>query len=297
MKLCMACLHAFAGEDWVCPACGSRPARVDGHLAFAPELAVSGSGFHAESFAKLAGIEERNFWFRSRNRLLTWAMRRYFPSATSFLEIGCGNGYVLLGMRRAFPSMALAGSEIFSAGLKFAAERLPGVDLFQMDATRIPFAEEFDVVGAFDVLEHIEDDETVMAQMFQALRPGGGVLITVPQHMSLWSQADVEAMHQRRYSAQEMRRKLERAGFQVVRTTSFVSLLFPLMAAQRRSKRKPDPGYSVHDELAVSGLANWGMERVLGVERALIKPGISFPFGGSLLAVARKPAATRAKES
>lgn len=290
MKLCMACSHAFVSADWVCPACRSSPARVGGHLAFSPELAISGSGFHAESFAKLARIEERNFWFRSRNRLLIWAMRRYFPTAQSLLEIGCGNGYVLLGMRRAFPTMALAGSEIFSAGLAFAAERLPGVDLFQMDATRIPFVDEFDVVGAFDVLEHIKDDETVMAQMFQAVRPGGGVLITVPQHMSLWSQADIEAMHQRRYSAQEMRTKLTRAGFQVVRTTSFVSLLFPLMAAQRRSKRKPNPNYSVHDELAISGLANWSLERVLEVERAFIKPGVSFPFGGSLLAVARKPA-------
>jgi SAM-dependent methyltransferase len=290
MKLCMACSHPFADAGWTCPACGSSPARVGGHLAFSPELAVSGSGFHAESFAKLARIEERNFWFRARNRLLVWAMRRYFPKAQSLLEIGCGNGYVLLGMRRAFPRLTLAGSEIFSTGLEFAAARLPGVDLFQMDATHIPFMDEFDVVGAFDVLEHIKDDELVMAQMYQAVRPGGGILVTVPQHMALWSQADVEAVHQRRYSATEMRTKLEHAGFEVVRTTSFVSLLFPLIAAQRRTKRKPNPNYSVHDELAIGGLANWSLERVLGVERALIKPGVSFPFGGSLLAVARKSA-------
>lgn len=294
MKVCMACSQPFVSAAWNCPSCGSVPARISGRLAFSPELAISGSGFKADSFAKLARIEERNFWFRSRNRLLVWAMRKYFARAESFLEIGCGNGYVLLGMHRAFPRMALAGSEIFSAGLEFAAERLPGVDLFQMDATNIPFVDEFDVVGAFDVLEHIKEDETVMAEMFRAVRPGGGILVTVPQHMFLWSQADEEAVHQRRYTAREMRQKLERAGFQIVRMTSFVSFLLPLMAAQRLSKRKPDPNYSVHDELAISGIANWSMERVLGVERACITAGVSFPLGGSLLVVARKPEAANA---
>jgi SAM-dependent methyltransferase len=288
MKVCSACSQSFSGASWVCPACGSAPVIHGGHLAFSPALAVSGAGFHVEHFAKLARNEERNFWFRSRNRLLVWAMRKYFPTAHSFLEIGCGTGYVLLGMRQAFPQMTLAGSEIFSAGLQFAAERLPSVDLFQMDARSIPYQDEFDVIGAFDVLEHIEDDETVLAQMHRAVQPGGGILITVPQHMFLWSQADVEAVHQRRYSAQGMRRKVERAGFEVVRMTSFVSLLFPLMAAERLANRKPKPNFSVHNELAIGGAANWGMEGVLSVERVLIRAGISFSFGGSLLAVARK---------
>jgi SAM-dependent methyltransferase len=288
MKVCTACSQAFSGASWVCPACGSAPATRGGLLAFSPALAVSGSGFHVESFAKLARNEERNFWFRSRNRLLVWAMHKYFPTTHSFLEIGCGTGYVLLGMRQAFPQMTLAGSEIFSAGLEFAAERLPGVDLFQMDALCIPFQDEFDVVGAFDVLEHIEDDESVLAQLYRAVKPGGGILITVPQHMFLWSQADVEAVHQRRYGAQEMQRKVERAGFDVLRMTSFVSLLFPLMAAERLANRKPKPNFSVHNELAIGGAANWGMERVLGLERGFIRAGVSLPFGGSLLTVARK---------
>lgn len=288
MKLCVTCSQPFSSSKWICPACGSAPASIGGHLAFSPELADSGSGFKAEYFASLAQLEERNFWFRARNRLLIWALRRYFPEARSLLEIGCGNGYVLLGMQHAFPNLTLAGSEIFSAGLEFAAKRLPRVSLFQMDATRIPFESEFDVIGAFDVLEHIAPDEFVLAQMHRAVKPGGGILITVPQHMFLWSQADEEAVHQRRYSSREMRIRVERAGFKIVRMTSFVSLLLPLMAAQRLSKKRPDPNYSVHQELSIGGVANWSMERVLGIERALIQAGISFPAGGSLLTVARK---------
>lgn len=138
------------------------------------------------------------------------------------------------------------------------------------------------------MLEHIKEDEKVLAEMFKAIRPGGGMLITVPQHRFLWSQADVEAVHQRRYSKKELRQKVLRAGFKAVRMTSFVSLLFPLMAAQRLRHRRPDPKYSVHKELAIGGVANWGLEQVLTVERALIRAGVSFPMGGSLLAIARK---------
>src|ERR1041384_8013479 len=119
------------------------------------------------------------------------------------MEIGCGTGYVLSGIRQAFPDLRLSGSEIFSVGLTFAAERLPGIQLYQMDARQIPFREEFDVVGAFDVLEHVTEDEEVLSQMYQATRKGGGILLTVPHHPFLWSSLDVHARHVRRYQTRE----------------------------------------------------------------------------------------------
>lgn len=292
MKICLACNEASAGLNWTCPICGYTPTRIGGRLAFSPDLAVSGSGFKAEHFARLAQLEASNFWFRSRNRLLIWALRRYFPEAACLFEIGCGTGFVLAGLRAAFPALKLSGSEIFSEGLAYAESRLPGVELFQMDACNIPFTEEFDVVGAFDVLEHIAADEAALAQMYQAVRPGGGILLTVPQHMFLWSQADEEAMHQRRYAATELRRKVERAGFAVTRITSFVTIPFPIMAAQRLTKRHPAPSYSVFNELAISGPLNRFLEYTLSLERGLISFGLSLPVGGSLLLIARKAAST-----
>ena len=74
---------------------------------------------------------------------------------------------------RSYPDLPLGG-EVFSARLELGADRLPGVDLFQMDARQIPFENEFDVIGAFDVLEHIGDDELVLSQMCRAVRQGGG---------------------------------------------------------------------------------------------------------------------------
>ncbi len=256
-------------------------------MAFAPELAEKSEGFEADYFATLAELEADNFWFRSRNRLLIWALQRYFGEANSFMEIGCGTGFVLSGIREALPKLTLFGSEIFSAGLGFAAERLPGVELFQMDARRIPFKEEFDVMGAFDVLEHIKEDEDVLSQMYQATCKRGGIIVTVPHHPFLWSAVDVCARHVRRYTTRELKNKIEKAGFCVLRITSFVSLLLPLLIISRFKQRLCGEELDT-SEVRAGYLVNATLERVLDVERSTIRAGLSLPVGGSLLLVARK---------
>lgn len=288
MKFCIKCDNTFAGQNWQCPHCSHQPDIIDGHVAFAPELARESEGFEADYFPRLADQEAENFWFRSRNRLLIWALNQYFPKAESFLEIGCGTGFVLSGLKQAFPNLVLSGSEVFSDGLGFAAERLPHVELFQMDARRIPFRDEFDVIGAFDVLEHIKQDEEVLAQMHQATRKGGGILITVPHHRFLWSPVDEFARHVRRYETRELRDKVTRAGFSVVRITSFVSLLLPLLVASRFKQKMTGEEVDPSAEYNISRLVNTTLEKVLDAERNVIRAGLSFPAGGSLLLVARR---------
>lgn len=289
MKLCSSCDKAFDHGNWQCPYCLYEPEKIEGYLAFAPELAKENEGFKAESFSSLAKLEAGNFWFRSRNRLLIWAVQQYFPKAESLLEIGCGTGFVLSGIREAFPKLILSGGEIHTKGLTFATERLPGVELFQMDGRRIPFQEEFDVIGAFDVLEHIKEDEEVLSQMYQATRPGGGILMTVPHHPFLWSPVDDFAHHVRRYKTRELREKVKRAGFSVVRLTSFVSFLLPLVALSRFKKRLTgDEGDTKPYYIKMSSLTNATLERILDGERTMIRTGLSFPVGVSILLVARR---------
>jgi SAM-dependent methyltransferase len=288
MKLCNECGEPVACHGRQCPFCLHQTNKVEGHLAFAPELAEQNEGFEADYFARLAQLEAANFWFRSRNQLVIWALLRYFPQAASFMEIGCGTGFVLSGIQRALPQLALCGSEIFSAGLSFAAERLPGVELFQMDARRIPFREEFDVIGAFDVLEHIEEDEKVLAQMYQATRRGGGVLITVPHHPFLWSAADDFARHTRRYKTRELRNKVSNAGFEILRITSFVSFLLPLLAVSRLKQRFSRAPFDPSAEFNINASVNTALEKTLDAERTLIRAGLSLPAGGSLLLAGRR---------
>ena len=239
MKKCLACSAAYPSTSSCCQACGARPESQNGFIAYAPALAQGGAGFEAAYFADLARAEEGFFWFRARNRLIIWALGKYCREFGSFMEIGCGTGYVLSGIAKMYPGRRLHGSEIFTAGLAFAAAREPAVDFMQADARNIPFVGEFDAIGAFDVLEHIEEDEGVLGQMRDALKPRGALLLTVPQHAWLWSPNDDYARHVRRYSVQELHEKVKRAGFEILRSTSFVSLLLPAMFVSRLIKRVP----------------------------------------------------------
>ncbi|WP_207641583.1 class I SAM-dependent methyltransferase [Syntrophomonas palmitatica] len=239
-------------------------------------------------FNDLFILEDQNFWFRSRNCLIAWTVQKYFPQIRNFLEIGCGTGYVLSGIQKKFPQITLNGTDIFVSGLDFASQRLDNVQFFQMDARKIPFDNEFDVIGIFDVLEHIPEDELVLSEVFRSVIKGGGILITVPQHPFMWSITDEFACHIRRYTEKELKVKVERAGFKVERITSFVSLLFPLMLMSRlRSKSQNEP-FNPIGELKVTPILNKSLECILSFERLFIKAGVSFPFGGSLLLVGRK---------
>jgi len=290
LRLCPGCGGVLAAAGWDCAACGHRPQQRAGFFALAPDLAAQSEGFDPALFAELAKLEERNFWFRARNRLIVWALQRYAPAFTDFLEVGCGTGYVLQGVAEAFPGARFCGSEAQTEGLQFAAARVPRAGFLQMDARRMPFEKEFDAIGAFDVIEHIAEDETVLAQMHRALRPGGSLLLTVPQHPFLWSEYDVRAHHVRRYTGGELRQKLARAGYEIVKMTSFVSVLLPLMMLSRLTRRTDAADYDPLAELRIGAVTNALLERALDAERLLIRAGIALPFGGSLLAVARRPA-------
>ena len=187
MKVCLSCSHRFVASDWNCPACGKSPKSLNGFLSFTPDPQLANESYSPDYFPRLAALEEGHFWFTSRNELLLWALHRRFPRATSFLEIGCGTSFVLSALRESAPELSLAGSDLFPEALEFASQRNPGVQLFRMDARRIPFDDEFDVIGAFDVLEHIAEDEEVLRQLYQAVRSGGGIMLTVPHHPFLWS--------------------------------------------------------------------------------------------------------------
>jgi len=234
-------------------------------------------------------MEERHFWFAWRNELIIWFMQRYFGAFSNLLEIGCGNGFVLSRIEREFPQAQLSGSDLYLAGLKRAATRLSRTGLLQMDARRIPYREELDVVGCFDALEHIEQDEQVLGEIRAVLRPRGRVLISVPQHPALWSVVDEYSCHVRRYARAELREKMQRAGLVVERMTSFVCTLLPIMYLRRLSTGHRAKAFDPVAELTISPAVNKLLGGVLRAERFLITCGVNMPFGGSLFALGRRP--------
>lgn len=246
---------------------------------------ATAGGYPAARVQHVAAVQDGHYWFESRNRLLTWAFGRFFAGSGDFLEIGCGAGFVLQAFHRAFPALRLTGSDFLQPALDIARVRVPGAQLVCGEARYAGVPGMFDVCGAFDVLEHIEDDAAVLAQMAAVVRPGGGVMITVPQHPWLWSATDARVHHVRRYRRGELIDRVTAAGLRVVYVTSFVSLLLPLMAVSRwRARSTAGEG-----ELRVSAPVNALLAAILTIERRMILAGATFPAGGSLLLVARKP--------
>jgi SAM-dependent methyltransferase len=245
-------------------------------------------GYDPQLFAQIAALEDKSFWFVERNRLILWALRRYADGLRDYLEVGCGTGYVLDAVRSEFAAARCVGVEPFEAALEIARGRLEGVELRRGDAASVADDASFDAVGSFDVLEHIPDDADALRAMARALRPGGVLVLTVPQHPWLWSDADERGEHVRRYRRRELVERVRAAGLEVVRRTSFVTTLLPALAAARALRRRRPPDDPLR-ELRMVPWAQSALRPAMALDRIAIRAGMSLPAGGSLLLVARRP--------
>jgi SAM-dependent methyltransferase len=273
---------------WRCPVCGHDTEQRSGISVLAPELADTISGFDPESFSTLAEIEAGHFWFVPRYQLIVGLADKFFPDARRLLEIGCGNGAVLRALTSSRRWERAVGTDLHPTGLARARERMPcDVEFVQMNALAIPAVAAFDLVGAFDVVEHVSDDEGVLRAMRRVLKRGGGAIIAVPQHPWLWSRADDIAHHQRRYQRGELESKLQRTGFECLSSTSYTATLLPLLLASRLKARFIPSSGDLDREVAPNPVVNAILKTILTAEVRLALAGIRWPVGGSRVVVAR----------
>lgn len=266
---------------------------VKGVRCFSPEVANSYADYPDGGFDLTDRRGDNSFWVCSRNRLFKCIVNDHLAAAgkTRFLEIGCGTGgfirYIVDNSR-----LEITGSEIYLKGLLYAKKHLPDVDFIQFDVTQGKIGDEFDIIVAFDVLEHIGDDIAALLNINSMLRPEGCLIITVPQHMFLWSRLDEIVKHKRRYSRHELTAKLHNTGFNVSYSTSFLFVLFPIMMVSRifdrwREQAEPDE-VAFEKRVTFSTALNWILDKLMRIDEALIRLGVSLPFGGTLVIVARK---------
>lgn len=284
MKVCLRCRNRLDG--WTCASCGYEPDTSLGYPSFARAEALTSDVSKDDNFEALARVEHRSFWFRSRNQLVIWALRAYCPKATDLLEIGCGSGYVLGGVAAALPGIRLSAVEMFAIAIAIARRRVPAAAFYQADAANLPFEAEFDVVTCLDVLEHIGDDRAVLDQIATILRSRGVLVATVPQHPWLWSGVDEYAHHKRRYRRGELEGKLRAAGFEILFSSSFVTLLLPLVLISR-SRQQQAETLDPLAEFKLPPALDRLLEYFLVLERRLLGWGVRLPLGASRLVVAR----------
>lgn len=278
-------------DDWTCRSCGFALTLANGIPVFAPELIDTTLGYDQSFFEFTASVERSHFWYVPRRRLLTTLIDRYFPDASRYLEIGCGTGDMLSAVLALKSWPSVNGSDLYPKSLSSVASRLgKDVGLVQLDARHIPASAKFDIIAAFDVIEHIVDDEQVLKSMHAALKPGGGVIIAVPQHPFLWSHSDDLGGHVRRYRRGELEDKLQHAGFSIEYSNSYVALLLPLMLVSRliykygRHSRTREP---TAVEYKLPWLANAILTKILEAEVTAALAGLPLPVGGSRVVVAR----------
>jgi SAM-dependent methyltransferase len=215
---------------------------------------------------KLAALEDAHWWYRERRHLLGRMIAGLRPGTG--LDIGAAGGGNTRVLRTA--GWSVSALEYGADGAEVAAER--GLSVVRGDATALPVDDaSLDLVVAFDVLEHIVDHDTAVAEVHRALRPGGTFLIAVPADPKLWSDHDVAVDHVRRYTRQTLREVLERNGFEVASMTSWNVLLRPVVALRRRTASGSDLG-TVHPGV------NLGLRAIVTVERYLpvkAMPGVT----------------------
>lgn len=257
-------------------------------------------GYDPAFFRHLFDIEDKHFWFRTRNRVIVaWINRLTSELRKGFriLEIGCGTGNVLRVLDKACPNGRVFGLDLFMEGLKFAGKRTPS-PLVQGDMHQPPFNAVFNILGLFDVLEHLPDDESVLNSLKEIIHTDGFLLITVPAHPRLWSYFDEASQHCRRYQIDELRNKLKNAGFDVIFITQYMMSLFPILLIGRHlssirrgvSKNGRDQSNTalVLRELEPIPILNEILSWLLGLEKRWLSCGRSLPIGTSILAVAKK---------
>jgi SAM-dependent methyltransferase len=231
-------------------------------------------------------VDEHHWWYRGRRAIIAGELARLpLAPGARILDAGCGSGRTLLELER---FGEVAGIELNPEAAAHAQEcgdfdvRLGRLEELPWDSSS------FDLITCLDVVEHVPDDVLALRELRRVSRPGGWLLVTVPAYPALWSRHDEANHHHRRYSRRALATAAVGAGWEVVRLTSFNSLLLAPAAIVRLAQRhRPvEAGYTPDLQLGPAWL-NRVLEWPLRAEARWLRAGHTLPAGLSLLAVLR----------
>lgn len=259
----------------------------DGIKFFNPDVAADHADYPSTGIDNLRKFEAEHFWFRARAQFIMDYFEFYVDRQARILDIGAGTGCVASILAEAGYRVEIG--DIHANGLYYAKE-LGFRHLYQFDLFEPPFADEFDVVGLFDVLEHFDRDGEAVRCVAQMLRAGGLVVATVPAHRWLWNREDSIGGHKRRYTRRSLHRVFAENGFSPLKVHYLFQFIVPLLAVRALFQR--DDFSEVRPEerdldLRLNAVVNRTLRLLCRVERGL-HPFLPNWFGGSLICVARK---------
>ncbi|WP_171181798.1 bifunctional 2-polyprenyl-6-hydroxyphenol methylase/3-demethylubiquinol 3-O-methyltransferase UbiG [Ruegeria sp. HKCCD8929] len=236
-------------------------------------------------YDRMVELETRHWWFVARRKIIASLIEPMLEKSSNptILEAGCGSGGNLSMLRRFGKLDAFE----FDDAAREAARQKSGLDIrFGALPEQLPFTEQqYDLIGLFDVLEHIEADDASLRALAERLDTGGRMIVTVPAFSFLWSKHDERHHHFRRYTRKSLAAAADKAGLQVSYSCYFNTFLFPVAVISRALKMFT--GRDTPDDALPPVWLNAVLTRVFGFERHLVRR-VNIPFGLSLAAILEK---------
>ena len=211
------------------------------------------------------------WWYVARSELLQTLFAPYLDADTRVLDVGSADG----------PSVAWLGNRL-AIDIDMRGLRPGGVC---GSAEALPFADEsFDVVSAFDVVEHCENEHLALSEMRRVIKPGGMVFLSVPAYQWMWTEFDTRAGHYRRYTRRRLATAARAAGLKVERSSYAFFATLPFFMVTRVLMKLAGSAQGVKPlppvvERLLLGLAH--------LDRALLRR-LNLPAGSSVLLAARR---------
>jgi SAM-dependent methyltransferase len=222
------------------------------------------------------------WWYRARTDLLRQVLEPYVDRNARILDVGSADGPSVAWLRDGPRHVSL---DLDPRGL--------GADGVCGSALALPFEDEaFDIVAAFDVIEHCEPEGTALDEAARVLAPGGRLLLSVPAYQWAWSDFDDQNGHHRRYTRARAVAAVERSGLVVDRATYAFASVFPFFVAERVGRRVRPSSREAADVVSLPRVPKPVESVLMGlsrVDRALLAR-VDLPFGSSVVVAASKPA-------
>ena len=262
-----------------CDTCGTGLSRIGG--VWCGESEPVPERFDAAAADRLAALDEDDhFWVRQRRLLFCRLLDRIVRRRHTVVELGCGSGGMLPAWEGRFASVVAVDAH--QPLLARARARSGAATLIQSDVSATPLGDgQFDMVAAFDVIEHVDPD-ALLSEAHRLVRPGGQLLLSAPAFQALWSAMDERAGHRCRYDSTLLDLELRRNGWRYDGHTYFQCLLFPLVYLSRRLAGGTHPVERRPGRL---------LDRTLGfINRIEVTTSsrFSLPFGSSIVAWATR---------
>lgn len=232
-------------------------------------------------------IQKKHWWFVARKNIVLDFIHRYLPATKKpkILDIGCGSGLMLNALEEIGQ---VSGMDMSDDAINFSKKIFSGQVEKGFLPDNLPYPiNNFDLVIALDVIEHVEDDVAALMKIHTHMTVGGKAVITVPANMLLWSEHDVINEHKRRYNLKELKSKLLASGFVIEKISYYNTLLFPIVLTVRTINnvlhRKDES-----DMIMPNPILNSILKNIFVLEKYILRFCNLPHFGVSLIAVVRK---------